>query len=133
MCIRDSNTTWSIIFFGLHQILLALIVLMILIILIIVLISVIGKGLTKVLKMVFLGFVNKVLGGVFGALKFTLMLSLCFVFFEGGGGAAYPRASTTPRPKVGSTELRCPKFGVPLFVRRHLPKSRRWQKPVDGR
>ncbi len=33
------NTTWSIVFFGLHQILLALIVLMILIILIIVLIS----------------------------------------------------------------------------------------------
>ena len=50
--------------------------------LIIVLISVIAKGLTKVLKMVFLGFVNKVLGGVFGAFKFILVLSLCFVFFE---------------------------------------------------
>lgn len=50
--------------------------------LIIVLISIIAKGLTKVLKMVFLGFVNKVLGGFFGVFKFALILSLCFVFFE---------------------------------------------------
>jgi len=50
--------------------------------LIIVLISIIGKGLTKLLKMIFLGFINKLLGGFFGTFKFTLLLSLCLLFFE---------------------------------------------------
>ena len=50
--------------------------------LIIVLISIIGKAVTKILKMVFLGFLNKILGGFFGVIKFTLILSICFVFFE---------------------------------------------------
>ena len=50
--------------------------------LIIVLISIIGKGLTKLLKMIFLGFINKLLGGFFGAFKFTLLLSLFLLFFE---------------------------------------------------
>tara|TARA_B100001250_G_C19508066_1_gene660411 strand:+ start:178 stop:624 length:447 start_codon:yes stop_codon:yes gene_type:complete len=49
---------------------------------IIILISLIGKALTKILKMVFLGFLNKILGGFFGVIKFTLILSICFVFFE---------------------------------------------------
>ena len=50
--------------------------------LIIVLISLIGKVVTKILKMVFLGFLNKILGGFFGVIKFILILSICFVFFE---------------------------------------------------
>ena len=50
--------------------------------LIIVLISIVGKALTKILKMVFLGFLNKILGGFFGVIKFTLILSICFVFFQ---------------------------------------------------
>ena len=50
--------------------------------LIIVLISLIGKAATKILKMVFLGFLNKILGGFFGVIKFTLILSICFVFFK---------------------------------------------------
>ena len=50
--------------------------------LIIVLISLVGKALTKILKMVFLGFLNKMLGGVFGVIKFALILSICFIFFE---------------------------------------------------
>jgi len=50
--------------------------------LIIVLISLIGKAVTKILKMVFLGFLNKILGGFFGVIKFTLILSICFVFFK---------------------------------------------------
>ena len=50
--------------------------------LIIVLISIIGKLITKLLKMVFLGFINKILGGFFGSFKFALLLSLCMVFFE---------------------------------------------------
>lgn len=50
--------------------------------LIIVLISIIGKLITKLLKMVFLGFINKIMGGIFGSFKFALLLSLCLVFFE---------------------------------------------------
>ena len=50
--------------------------------LIIVLISIVGKALTKILKMVFLGFLNKMLGGVFGVIKFALILSICFIFFK---------------------------------------------------
>ena len=34
------------------------------------------------LKMVFLGFINKIMGGIFGSFKFALLLSLCLVFFE---------------------------------------------------
>lgn len=49
---------------------------------IIVLISIVGKGVTKILKMVFLGFINKILGGCFGSLKFTLFISLFLVFFD---------------------------------------------------
>ena len=49
---------------------------------IIVLISIVGKGVTKILKMVFLGFVNKILGGCFGAFKFTLFISLFLVFLD---------------------------------------------------
>ena len=43
---------------------------------IIVLISIIGKGVTKFLKMVFLGFINKLLGGCFGTFKFTLFIKV---------------------------------------------------------
>jgi len=50
--------------------------------LIIVLISLVGKALTKILKMVFLGFINKILGGLFGVIKFVLILSVCCVFFQ---------------------------------------------------
>jgi membrane protein required for colicin V production len=50
--------------------------------LIIVLISIIGKLITKLVKMIFLGFINKIMGGIFGSFKFALLLSLCLVFFE---------------------------------------------------
>ncbi|MEE3034531.1 MAG: CvpA family protein [Bacteroidota bacterium] len=50
--------------------------------LIIILIALIGKAVTRILKMVFLGFLNKILGGFFGMIKFALILSICFVFFE---------------------------------------------------
>jgi len=49
---------------------------------IIVFVSVIGKGLTRVVKMVSLGLINKTLGGLFGAIKYVLILSFFFVFFE---------------------------------------------------
>ena len=49
---------------------------------IIVFVSVIGKGLTRVVKMVSLGLINKTLGGLFGAIKYVLVLSFFFVFFE---------------------------------------------------
>lgn len=49
---------------------------------IIVFVSFIGKGLTRVVKMVSLGLINKTLGGLFGAIKYVLVLSFFFVFFE---------------------------------------------------
>ena len=49
---------------------------------IIVLVSLIGKAITKALKLIFLGFYNKVLGGIFGVIKFVIILSILFVFFE---------------------------------------------------
>ena len=45
-------------------------------------ISVAGKALTKVAKILFLGFLNKLFGGLFGAIKYILIVSFCFVFFE---------------------------------------------------
>jgi membrane protein required for colicin V production len=49
---------------------------------IIVSISVAGKALTKIAKILFLGFLNKLFGGLFGAIKYVLIVSFCFVFFE---------------------------------------------------
>jgi len=49
---------------------------------IIVFVSIIGKGLTSVIKMVSLGLINKIFGGLFGSVKYVLILSFCFVFFE---------------------------------------------------
>ncbi|MGY8945792.1 MAG: CvpA family protein [Flavobacteriales bacterium] len=49
---------------------------------IIVLVSVVGKVLTRVIKMVFLGLINKISGGLFGSIKYLLVMSFCFVFFE---------------------------------------------------
>lgn len=49
---------------------------------IIVSISIAGKALTKIAKILFLGFLNKLFGGLFGAIKYVLIVSFCFVFFE---------------------------------------------------
>ena len=51
-------------------------------VIIIVSISVAGKALTKIAKILFLGFLNKLFGGLFGAIKYVLIVSFCFVFFE---------------------------------------------------
>lgn len=51
-------------------------------IVILVSISVAGKALTKIAKILFLGFLNKIFGGLFGAIKYVLIISFCFVFFE---------------------------------------------------
>jgi membrane protein required for colicin V production len=48
---------------------------------IIVTISLLGKMLTKLADFAALGLINKVLGGVFGALKIGLILSVVFIFF----------------------------------------------------
>lgn len=50
-------------------------------IIIIVTISLAGKLLTKIADFAALGIINKVLGGVFGALKIGLILSVVFIFF----------------------------------------------------
>ena len=50
-------------------------------IIIIITISLAGKLLTKIADFAALGLINKVLGGVFGALKIGLILSVIFIFF----------------------------------------------------
>ncbi len=48
---------------------------------IIVAIALLGKILTKIADFASLGILNKILGGVFGALKIGLILSVVFIFF----------------------------------------------------
>lgn len=48
---------------------------------IIITISLLGKVLTKIADFASLGALNKILGGVFGALKIGLILSVIFIFF----------------------------------------------------
>ena len=48
---------------------------------IIVVIALLGKILTKIADFASLGILNKILGGVFGALKIGLILSVIFIFF----------------------------------------------------
>ena len=48
---------------------------------IILMIAIMGKVLTKIADFASLGILNKILGGVFGALKIGLILSVVFIFF----------------------------------------------------
>lgn len=48
---------------------------------ILVIITLAGKILTKIADFASLGILNKILGGVFGALKIGLILSVIFIFF----------------------------------------------------
>lgn len=50
-------------------------------VIIIIVIALLGKILTKIADFASLGIINKVLGGVFGALKIGLILSVVFIFF----------------------------------------------------
>lgn len=50
-------------------------------IVIIIAIALLGKILTKIADFASLGILNKLLGGVFGALKIGLILSVIFIFF----------------------------------------------------
>lgn len=50
-------------------------------IIIIIIIALLGKVLTKLANFASLGIINKILGGVFGALKIGLILSIVFIFF----------------------------------------------------
>ncbi|MCI2229978.1 CvpA family protein [Polaribacter sp. MSW13] len=49
---------------------------------IIIVIALLGKALTKLADFASLGIINKILGGVFGALKIGLILSVVFIFFS---------------------------------------------------
>jgi membrane protein required for colicin V production len=51
-------------------------------ILIIIVVSLIGKLMTKLLDVVALGTINKILGGVFGLLKFALLISVLLLLFN---------------------------------------------------
>lgn len=53
---------------------------------IVLVISLLGKILTKMANFVALGIVNKLLGGVFGLAKISLILSVIFLFFQGING-----------------------------------------------
>ncbi|WP_298779275.1 CvpA family protein [uncultured Polaribacter sp.] len=48
---------------------------------VVILIIIIGKILTKIADVAALGLINKFLGGLFGALKTALILSVVFIFF----------------------------------------------------
>lgn len=50
-------------------------------VIILVVIALLGKILTKIADFASLGILNKLLGGVFGALKIGLILSVVFIFF----------------------------------------------------
>jgi membrane protein required for colicin V production len=50
--------------------------------LILIVVSLIGKGITKLMDVVALGIVNKILGGVFGLLKFALLISVLLLLFN---------------------------------------------------
>jgi len=50
-------------------------------VIIIIAIALLGKVLTKIADFASLGVLNKILGGVFGALKIGLILSVVFIFF----------------------------------------------------
>ena len=50
-------------------------------IVIIIVIALLGKILTNLANFASLGIINKILGGVFGALKLGLILSVVFIFF----------------------------------------------------
>jgi len=50
-------------------------------VIIILVITLLGKALTKAADAASLGIVNKIIGGVFGALKIGLILSIIFTFF----------------------------------------------------
>lgn len=41
-----------------------------------------GKALTKIADFIFLGFFNKILGGIFGALKIAVILSVVLIVFD---------------------------------------------------
>ncbi len=51
-------------------------------IIIIVIIALLGKLLTKLANFAALGLINKITGGIFGALKLGVILSVLFIFFE---------------------------------------------------
>ncbi|WP_299800348.1 CvpA family protein [uncultured Maribacter sp.] len=51
-------------------------------ILIIIIVNLIGKLLTKVAKFAMLGALNKIAGGIFGALKVAILLGAAFIFFD---------------------------------------------------
>lgn len=50
---------------------------------IIVIVSLVGRLLTKIADFVLLGLLNKIAGGIFGALKVAVLLGALLVFFDG--------------------------------------------------
>ena len=51
-------------------------------IIIIISISLLARFLTKIIKILLLGWINKVLGGLFGSLKYLVLISFVVVFFD---------------------------------------------------
>ena len=51
-------------------------------ILIVLSVNIFARNLTKFIKMVSLGGINKVLGGIFGVSKYILLISILFVFVD---------------------------------------------------
>ena len=51
-------------------------------IIIIISISLLARFLTKIIKILLLGWINKVFGGLFGSLKYLVLISFVVVFFD---------------------------------------------------
>ncbi|WP_405412070.1 CvpA family protein [Maribacter sp. Asnod1-A12] len=51
-------------------------------VLIIIIVNLVGKLLTKVANFAMLGSLNKIAGGIFGALKVAILLGAAFIFFD---------------------------------------------------
>lgn len=49
---------------------------------IVILVHLLGKLITKIMELTVLGFLNKIAGGIFGAVKYAVVLGAILIFFE---------------------------------------------------
>lgn len=59
-----------------------------------ILVGLLGKILTNVLKNAELGFVNRILGGIFGLLKYTLFIGVALMYLNRGAFQILPKEQT---------------------------------------
>lgn len=52
-------------------------------------VNILGRILTKIINFVFLGFINKILGGLFSVISFAFFISVIFLFLENSEWTGY--------------------------------------------